>query len=213
MARMLGPGIVYVVGRPGGPTKVGMTTTSQPKARWYAARAEREDESLSLYGSWPHPYAYLVEKFSHFYLQDFHEYGEWFTIDPECAVDAVKETIGAIRPTGKRRKSQSQNDWLSMAGLTPDEADAYFASRPRSGDKVDTPHFRGHVSLHLIEMYPMIHRMSQRRTKAGRDAVKARKAKESELFWEWMGGKEAFLAEHEAKRLEKAARAAKGSAA
>lgn len=77
-------GYVYVI-HDGRFTKVGVTTDL--RSRYGAIKCHNPTAELIWY--MPTPRAYLYERRAHFRLKKHHVHGEWFSVPPEDAIDAV----------------------------------------------------------------------------------------------------------------------------
>jgi len=114
-------GAAYLVGLEYGPIKIGVTS-QPPYRRSRAARRsfyrdywDYRDYEAELYGSWPHDYAYMVEKLAHMYLMDHHITGEWFDVSIYKARRAVAKVIRLL-DTGWKNKVTKDN-WFRRHGL------------------------------------------------------------------------------------------------
>ena len=121
MSKSLKNGMAYLVGVEQGPVKIGVTSRS-PHKRWKAARKSFSNDywvywhyEIELYGTWPHQYAYMVEKLAHMYLIDRRITGEWFDVSIHTARKAVAKVIRLL-DTGFKSKVR-KGDWFYRHGL------------------------------------------------------------------------------------------------
>jgi hypothetical protein len=120
---------VYVIGLSEGPVKIGITTR-KPKGRLAVARAQIEIEDVEVLWSQPHAEAFLVEKFSHMYLEAFHLHGEWFDATLRQAKVAIDRSINmlATRPCYNHLY---QPTWFEKVGIRKTVAEKFVASIPK----------------------------------------------------------------------------------
>jgi hypothetical protein len=82
---------VYVLGCPGGPCKVGWTTNLH-------SRMSRISEPAGLVepiyiAEIPYRFGLKAERYAHWLLHENHYRNEWFSVEPEVAIDAVKKAV------------------------------------------------------------------------------------------------------------------------
>jgi len=97
--------------------------------------------------------AYLVESTAHASLSRYHHYGEWFRVDADVAISAVREAIA--NPTETRRKSYKRKPGRTY-GRKPDaELDAAtldaIATLEASGEEVTPMKVRNVLASRGIE--------------------------------------------------------------
>lgn len=119
MAKPMRGGSAYAIGYVKGPIKIGVTST-RPRKRLGSARREMnlsywDSEGFDVLAVWPHHYAYMVEKLTHFYLQDHHRTGEWFDVSIHKARRAVNQVIRLI-DAGWKNKVTGGN-WFVRHGI------------------------------------------------------------------------------------------------
>lgn len=105
---------LYVIGSDGGPLKVGLAKNCSDRAICLQTGNSRK---LRVYFSAPVPLeiARKVELRAHWLLRESQEHGEWFTVSPETAKEAVTSAIACggegerARPSvGRRRINDEQ---------------------------------------------------------------------------------------------------------
>ena len=187
--------------RPAGGVKIG-TTTRVPKRRVSSARREYDDYTIEFVEAWPHARAYLVERFSHIYLQTYLEFGEWFDVTPKHAKRVILKTLAFIPPVGQRVMRYGGVDWIKTVGVSAAEMDAYFAgSRAAIGRNI-APY--ASLSERLIADYNAERDAASVRAKPFRDQVKAAHSQRQEDFYRWYGGKEKFYRDYNLHRAKEA---------
>lgn len=129
MAKPTGPGLVYIVGLPLGPVKIGITAGSV-RSRQQAAARETGRE-VAMFGSWEAQRPWLVEKFAHLYLRDFHLVGEWFDVSPSVGKKAIFE---AVRLLGRAAPPIIPRTWFERAGVEDGEARRFLLNSPSPGN-------------------------------------------------------------------------------
>jgi uncharacterized protein YacL (UPF0231 family) len=121
VSKSLEKGTAYLVGIEPGPIKIGVTSR-RPHSRYKAAQKSfgndywvRCDYEIDLYGTWPHQYAYMIEKLAHMHLMDHHITGEWFDVSIHKARKTVARVIRLLN-TGWKSKV-TKGDWFARHGL------------------------------------------------------------------------------------------------
>jgi DNA-binding XRE family transcriptional regulator len=113
-------GIVYVIGAPDGPQKIGHAKRLNHRLR---AIQSANGFKLEVAGSFELPIleAQDVERYAHYLLRDRRLRGEWFDVSPTDAVAVVDRAIIEVR-AGKRPLTSktvlSRSKYLSAAGLS-----------------------------------------------------------------------------------------------
>ena len=86
---------VYVIGDPQGPQKIGMSFN--PSKRLIGIQTNNSGTLvIASATSVPWPLVREVERFAHWLLREQHARGEWFSVSPEAALDAVKQATQAV---------------------------------------------------------------------------------------------------------------------
>lgn len=83
---------VYIIGLKNGPVKIGVTTR-KPNKRLLAARRALGNHSAKILWFTSHEEAWLVEKFSHLYLNKYKLSGECFNVSLASAMMAINASI------------------------------------------------------------------------------------------------------------------------
>jgi hypothetical protein len=123
--RLKGDGIVYLLGHSDGPVKIGLTVTNVKRRQEAASREVGQPVSVLCQFSCPR--AWLIEKFAHLYLQDFHLHGEWFDVNADGAKAAVHAAIRLLDGTTSPVIPQT---WFEIAGVEPAAAQTFLLTRP-----------------------------------------------------------------------------------
>lgn len=119
---------VYVIGGIIAPVKIGITR-DDGILRLGAARRFLNKQDLVIHKMWHHSNAFLVERFTHIYLQDFRLKYEWFDVTPDVAIAAVQRTL--LLADHISRCPLILKDWFERAGIDKATADEFLAERPK----------------------------------------------------------------------------------
>jgi hypothetical protein len=119
----MGLATAYIVGLVDGPIKIGVTSRL-PKTRISAARVESGRSDVRILGSFYHPEAYLIEKFSHIHLRKDHLYREWFAVRLEQALSAVETVIDLLAVP--RVEIKPRGNYFERVGISEKAVKSYF---------------------------------------------------------------------------------------
>ena len=110
------PTNIYVIGNDSGIVKVGLA--SSPKRRLMELQTgHSEPLKLHFISELPQELSAPVERRAHWLLKDKHRSGEWFTVGPSTAIEAVKSAI-ECRGEGEKANFSVGRPPLSRKSMT-----------------------------------------------------------------------------------------------